>query len=168
MTIPVVPSGSVTVEVEPTFATKGGGTVAGTAGVTAFVTAIKTAFSNATSFVQYDFWSQPSPDDDPIFIYNAALGIVGTNGTANTSLSQAVYTYRTVGGGLYRLYLLESVGTLNTVTVPPYGSFSATIDTYVRGGTSFIVGRDGSYLSSPVRRLFKTNDALRKKFLLFE
>jgi len=131
-----------------------------------FITAMRPAFPPSDTFVSAELWTMASPTADPIFREAQALGTLGTGSGTDLANGQASMTYRSSTGGLYRLILLEGLFPVNLKDAPPFVAPFLAIDTYVRATTSVIFARDGGNLIAAIRLLTKTNDTLRKKFLL--
>lgn len=164
MTVPVKP---VNVGGVWFFQDKQGNTTAQlSAAATAYVTLIKPFMNTGSTFVDVEFWSMATPTSDPIFQETVVLGIAGTSASATIAREQFSGAFRTVGGGLWRLYLMEAIVQIDQVTNPPYNATYATLVNGLIGGQSYVAGRDGTFLSSCVRFVAKENDALRKKYLL--
>lgn len=139
--------------------------VFGTA-VTAFVNLIKGFYNTATDFTSAELWSKPTPADNPLFIEAVTLALNGTSGTVPVVDGQAVLTHRTTGGGLHRLYLMESTFPANTRELNPFASGALnSLSAFMRGVNGWVKGRDGGQLTAPIAFTTKTNDALRKRRL---
>lgn len=149
------------------FQDKQGNTVSGlVAAATAYVTLLKPFMHTSSTFVDVELWTMTTPTADPIFQDVQPLGIAGTGATATIPREQFVGTFRTQGGSLWRLYLMEAIVQTDQVINPPYNATYATLVNGLTGNNSYVAGRDGSFLNSCVRFVSKENDALRKKFLL--
>lgn len=134
--------------------------------VDALIAIIKGFFNTGAEFVSAELWSKPTPADNPLFIESYAIGVVGTSPTATQTDGQAVLTHRTTGGGLHRLYLMESSFVANTRETAPFVSGALnTLSQYMRGNAGWITGRDNARLSAPIAFTTKVNDALRKRRL---
>lgn len=168
MTLPCVPYGTVTPGVEPQFTINNDGSLDMEDAVGAFVEAIDHLFHTGTSFGEATFWSQPTPDDDPLWIYSYTEGAAGASGTANVALSECVMSFRTNLGGLLKLYLMEGWVPVNTRDVPPWAAGFLSVFTYMSGSTGWVRGRDNGKVVGYINVTAKTNDALRKKFVLDE
>jgi hypothetical protein len=112
-------------------------------------------------------WTMASEDAEPVFQEEHNIAVAGTAGGAGVAYGQVVFTMRTTLGGLARVYIMEGVNAVNAKLYPPFGAGPVkSISDFIKGDTSFFVGRDGAFLSSVVSYTSKTNDALRKKYLL--
>lgn len=167
-TIPVEPVGTVTIGNEPNFLDKSGATVAMHTFVDAYVAAVKTLVSAAVTFVDAEFWSQPTPADNPVWIYTHPLTVVGTNATASVTDRQISISYRTSQGGLAFFYLLDvsgAIGADSRQNFPTAQSIVNTFNTFMVSNANCWRGRDLGKLIAPVWFTTKNNDALRKKSL---
>lgn len=163
----VVPVKPVNVGGSWFFQDKQGNTVVGlVAAATAFINPLKPFMHTSSTFVDVELWTMSSPTADPVFQDVQPLGIAGTAATATIPREQFVGTFRTQGGSLWRLYLMEAVVQIDQVTNPPYNANYAALVTALTGLSSYVAGRDGTFLNSCVRFVAKENDALRKKYLL--
>lgn len=136
-----------------------------------YVDAILPLFNTTTNFSMAEYWWYPTTDSDPIFIYAYEVGVAGISATATFPYSQAVMTLRTKLGGLLKLYFMEvAVSSVNVRDPFPFAGviYPAIYTHLTTPGASgrCIVGRDGGYVVSGINVNTKTNDALRKKYLL--
>jgi hypothetical protein len=148
---------------------KGGGTATDWAlAVSNFVEGQLDLFLHTSdTFGSAELWTMSSPTADPINVSVTDLSNTGASTGAVLALGMMNMTWRTQAGGIYRLVVMEPAGlALNDEQFPPYTAQLLDMDTFLRGTTSFVHGRDGGFLSAPIRYLTKTNDALRKKYLL--
>lgn len=170
-TLPVIPALTPVVDEPPTFLTKGGGSVGMSAAIDGFMAVFKPLFFSDVDFASAEFWSQPTPTDDPIWIYNYPIALSGTGTGSSAIAGQGTLTLRTSGGGIAKLMAMECITSLLTVPVSsfpfPVGSI-ATLAAYMTHLTNaWIVGRDGYFPAVPIKFTTKTNDALRRKIYLF-
>lgn len=168
-TIPVSVAGDPTVGEEPEFTPNVGAPILMSAFIDEYIAILQPLFGADTSFSSAEYWNQPEPEDDPTWYFTYPIGEVGTSGTASVDLLQAVMTFRTALGGIYRNYLMEISGSVpvNLHTSFPFsaGPF-ADLAEYLTGDTSCVLGRDNAALIVPIAFTTKYNDALRKKRLL--
>lgn len=134
--------------------------------MTTLVTAMKPLFPAAATFQYWELWVKPTPDADPVFKQTADLSIVGTNGAGAVPYGQVIYSYRTRAGGNGKVQFQESSLAANFALKPPYASPHTAVVTYLLGTGNIYAGRDGSFIASVPKVNTKTNDKLRKKFLL--
>lgn len=132
-----------------------------------FVALLAPFFKTTDSFILAELWGMATPESDPIFYTAYELGVAGTSANPNVANSQAVMTFRTAAGGILKLYLMEGVNGANGKDDYPFAAAAnQNLGAYMIGGTNIIRGRDGAFPISPLRYVSKTNDALRKKYLL--
>jgi hypothetical protein len=120
------------------------------------------------SITTASIWSQPTPEDDPVWVYETTLAINGTNATAVTPHMQRLFTWRTSLGGLMKTVMMDVPGTVNVRGTPPYGGINATFATFFLGDANFVIGRDGGKPVAAIKYYTKTNDALRRKYIVDE
>lgn len=168
-TLPVIPSGFLIPSVEPSFVPNGGGTVLMGTAVDAWIDLVLPFFGSGTDFISAEFWSKPTPESDPVWIYTHPIGESGSAGTAGVQMLQHVTTYRTAAGGLFKQYFMEVSGIITPNTRDPYpftsGGISDLLADYLIGTSGWIYGRDGGKIVLPLYATAKTNDALRKRRL---
>lgn len=136
-------------------------------GVDAYVTVLKTWFPAASAVNSAELWTMADPTADPIYRATMYIGVAGTNATAALLYAQNTMTFRTDAGGIYKSVVLEmSATSVNTEVYPPFSGIQLAMSNFLTGVDSFVFGRDGGRIIAPIRSLAKTNDALRKKYLL--
>lgn len=166
MTIPIIPTGTLTPGVVPNVMTYGGTPLGFAGALTALMTVMQPFFGGGTEFGNAEYWSQPTPEDDPLWIYTVGLGLPGTGVTAGAQMLQQTITYRTSNGGLYRQFFMEPTGSIlpNSRNPYPFGAGAQTnMANYLMGATSWIYGRDGGKIIVPLFATGKFNDSLRKR-----
>jgi hypothetical protein len=138
-----------------------------TAEVDAWVIRFK-AFLNTADEVQVaHLWTVDEGTNEATFQEEYNIAAAGTSASAAVANGQAVFTMRTTLGGLARIYVMEGYQLPNVKAYPPFAAgVIKNLTDYAKANGSFLVGRDGAFLSSVVSSVSKTNDALRKKFLL--
>jgi hypothetical protein len=163
--IPVSPSGSGgSIQLTQ----KNGSLVDWDTAMISYVALARAIFHTADTFDSAEIFTQADCDSAPVFQDNMTFsGINGTQTPADVPWSQDVMTFRTVGGGRAKLQFMETVYAVDLHVPIPGGSGSETdaIAAFATGSTSFITGRDNTYLAAPLNQTTKTNDQLRKKFL---
>lgn len=169
MTLPVnVLSGYVVGE-EPSLHPKVGSPVLFSTCVDDFVTLLKPLFGTDTSFSTAEYWAKPDDEDDPFWVYTHSVGEVGTGAAASADMLQAVMSFRTYLGGIFRLYLMEISGDVpvNFRTSWPFGAGAyLNLANYLIGDDGWVIGMDNGSLVVPMNFTTKFNDALRKKRML--
>jgi hypothetical protein len=113
-----------------------------------------------------ELWTMASPTADPIYQDSVTLTLAGTNATVATPYLQRSVTYRSQTGGLYRFILMETSEGRDLEAYPPFSGIDLATANYLVSGPSVVCARDGGFLVVPIRLLTKTNDQLRKKYLL--
>lgn len=169
-TIPVQPSGTPTVGVEPNVVPASGGPIALSQFMTDYMAVFRPIFGNQTAVDVAEFWYQPTASADPIWIYDHPIALAGSSATQSVALQQLVVTFRTALGGIFRWYGMEPSGAISNNVRVPGASLTGTVlalSNYLKGGTSCFLARDNAKLVSPIFMSTKTNDALRKRRLLF-
>lgn len=134
--------------------------------VAAYAAILKLSLPTTANIDYAEFWRVASPLADPVYEEAVDLNVAGTNVVAVQPLAQVVYTFRTVGGGLYRWYVMEGAQGATTNNKPPFGGTTQTVSNLLIAADSYVAGRDGTYLGSLARALGKINDALRKKYFV--
>lgn len=166
-TYPIIPSGAMTVGNVPNFITNDDNDDTATSLTNAWVDLFKVVFNSGFTFTRSDIYSQPNPEDDPLFIISIAHGDVGTSLSPTVALGQLSIHCRTELGGIARLNLMESVIAVNTQDSFPFANASLdALADYALSNVGWIRGRDGGKFSTVTRYTSKTNDALRKKYFL--
>jgi len=132
-----------------------------------FVTMLLPFFKTTDSFILAELWGMATVDSDPVFYTAAILGLSGSSASANVPNSQAVMTLRTHLGGIIKITMMEGINAVNSRDDYPFAAVSnQNLGGYLISGPNIIRGRDGGKIISPLRYITKTNDALRKKYLL--
>jgi hypothetical protein len=165
MTIPTKPSGAPVVGSEPSYLRHDGDPELFSEGISDYVDLIKLTYSSAFSFTHAEWWSKPTKDDDPLFIYDVSLGIAGSDAGAVVVAEQCVITFRTSLGGLYRNYMMENMAAVNLAAYPPFSTNYANIANFIMSDASFFYGRDNGKPTSVISLKTKTNDALRRQLI---
>lgn len=153
---------------EPIFQTRDLSVIGMNAAIDAYIAIIDNLFTDTGSFVIAENWAYPSVDSDPIFTYVYEIGQPGVSGTAPLTNGQLVVSFRTALGGFLKLYFMEQLGGLASKDEYPFANATvdALADYLINPALGWVVGRDGSHPISGLRALTKTNNALRKKYVL--
>jgi hypothetical protein len=150
----------------PDLVTKNGSTITLAAAVTELLAVVRPFFHTSIDFIAAEAWFTPTLSSDPIWVYTHAIGLAGLSATAVTFMSQTVLSFRTLLGGIAKIYFMEASVSINTRASFPFGAGPTTnLANYATGGTSIWRGRDDSVLVVPMWQTTKTNDAIRKKRL---
>lgn len=139
-----------------------------TAGIDAFVAVLRPLIHSSSSINRAELWTLAAPGADPIYQDTHEIELAGTSATVPQPNSQLVVSFRTTTGGLLRVYVMEGSNTVNQELFPPVwgNTIIANFVNYIASNTGYLKGRDGGQPKVGIRLLTKTNDALRKKYLL--
>lgn len=136
--------------------------------MSSMVTQIGKMFGTGAEFQSFEYWSKPTPESDPVFLHLDPVTVQPTLTGTNIPFGQAVMTFRTLEGGIFKMYFMEGKTPNTTRDLAPYatGTPARDISNYVTGLSSPVVGRDTSPPIAAISYTGKTNDHLRKKYLL--
>lgn len=139
--------------------------------IDAYVAIARSFWTNTVNLVYAEAWKMDTPDSDPQFIYSYEIGVLGDDAGSTVSMMQVVMTYRTALGGIFKEYFMDACNNWAVNIKDPYPYTAATVekeisDYLVSAAGSWIVGRDGGRIISPINLTTKTNDALRKDRVL--
>lgn len=137
--------------------------------VTSFVALLAPLYDGASDFVEYILWEYTPGTFDRDYISGNSLGTAGSNVGSYAPAKYRKFSFRTAGGGIAYVTLLESIVDGNTQQSYPYTSpASNAIADFVTGtGTNsgWILGRDNTYPVSSLRLSDGQNEAVfRKRF----
>lgn len=128
---------------------------------------LKGFISTTGDITRADLYTMSAPDAEPLFVDTEDISLAGTGTPAPLAYGQLTIAFRSANGGTYRLQIMEpSATSANVEQFPPFTGGNLALTNWMTGSTSFIVARDGGFLVAPIRMLSKTNDHLRKKYLL--
>jgi len=165
-TIPTKFFGTPVPGVAPNLTLHNGGSNTFTSFMAGYIAAWKVFFDTITTFDYADVWSQPTPEDDPVWIFTYASGAIGTSVTDFNVASELVMTFRTDQGGILRTYAMEQAEPSNVfVSYASMGSAAKAYADLVMAATSAAYGRDGGAPVACLGYKTKTNDVLRRKIL---
>lgn len=171
-TFGVIPSGAISVGVEPDFVQTNGVAVAAQAGVDAYQAVLRPLYHTSVTFIEWEFWSQPEPEDDPLWVFGADFtNPLGTSTNASLLAHQTVATYRTFYGSYGRIDLLESsVSAVSNAAFYVKGAWRSGapaalngLRTYLLGTTNIVHGRDNGWPVGTINYSYGVNDALKKR-----
>lgn len=145
--------------------TKGGNSVQLAIAVPAFVNLLKKLWSSDCSFVDYTFWRYDVGTYDRNFIATGSLGIDGDDPGSNTVAHQQTLTFRTVGGGIMKLVLLESIFSTNLKQSLPASTSPDTVAVrdFILSDGNWVIARDNTYPVAALRLLGGQNEKLFRK-----
>lgn len=111
--------------------------------VEGFIDAIAPQMSNATDFTTVELWKYPPEGFDAVFYGVYASGVSGTNVNPAQAAHYDIFTFRTLGGGIMRLTLLESTNSANNVqSFPTASTVANALFNYITNLSRPWVGRD--------------------------
>lgn len=115
-----------------------------------------------------EFFQLATPTSDPVFIYAIDIGHAGASISSTVAFSQRTTSFRTSMGGYYKNVVLDQTSPVNQEDPYPFGAgAAANLAAYLMNpATNWIRGRDGGRIISGINSITKTNDALRRKYLL--
>lgn len=164
MTIPVKYSGTPTPGTEPDLVLKDASTAAASAAIGSFIDVVRDFFNTSVHFGLAEAHTVNATTGEDQFIFAWNLGVLGTSPTATHATGEAVATFKTSVGSLYRLYMMESILTPNARALPPYSDPTIqALSDFVVGNSSPVYGRQNAYPFVPVSFITKNNDKLRKQ-----
>jgi len=164
MTIPIKFDGTPTPGTNPDLLTKGATTVDAETGIGNFVEVLRPFFNADTHFGLCEIHKVNATTGEDTFIYAFDVGLVGSASGENVPTAQAVITFKTTGGGLYRLYMMEGNQGVNVKLYPPFSAgLLDDLSDFVVGAGSIVYGRDNTYPFTPIAFITKINDKLRKQ-----
>lgn len=152
----------------PTIKQKDNTVISVVTGMNSLINILKVLVAATTTFTDFDVWSKPNPEDDPVWKYNGSLNVVGTGAGSAVANSQLLASYRSGAGGVGKVMVMEGNQAVNQVFKPPSYTNSANsgLAAYLIGTGSIIYARDNAFPVAVPRMFTKTNDALRKKTVL--
>lgn len=133
----------------------------------AWIGLLKPAFNTAAQFGNVELWAYPTINDDPRFITSFSANTAGTSGTATVPYSQSTWSFRSTNGGILKVVLLDTVFPVNVRDDAPITTVGATgVVSGITLPSYPFLARDGGRGFTPIRLLTKTNDVLRKRYML--
>lgn len=167
MTIPTKFSGTPVPGEAPNLLAHNASSVGFSSALDNLSTYIKPFLASANGAVDYaEVWSQPAPEDDPVWIYTYQINDDGTSAGATVTANQSVWTFRSANGGVFRLYLMETALAVNIAL--PYSQFESDkkdLADYITSSLSWIYARDNGAPITCLGYKSKFNDVLRRKYL---
>lgn len=143
---------------------KGGGTASLTTSVNVLVTLFQPLFDTTSDFVSFDFWKYAPSSYDRVWYSGGLIGLSGTNAGTYAPAKYRKFSFRTVGGGVAYITLLESIVDGNLQESYPFVSpASNAIADYAVSATSWLSARDNSYFAVPLRLSDGQNEVLFRK-----
>lgn len=166
-TLPVQPQLPVSVGSEPTFVDNNGDDILMSDAIDAYILLAKELFNTSCTFIMAEYWNKPTPESDPIWVYTYTIGVTGNRVGTAIEAGQITHSFRTEGGGIFKLVYLETPFVATYVDLYPFADADVTdLTDYLCSGVAWIHGRDGEKPAIPIKGVGKINDALRRKYIL--
>lgn len=166
-TLPVNPLTVYAAGANPEFHTNGGDPIGFQAAIDAYAAELVGFFSTGTTLLLAEYWQKPTENDDPLFIKSVVPSpAVGTGGSA-VSAGQVTISFRSELGGIFKFTLMESEVAATALDTYPFSAGDAAdMAAYLTGDDGWVWARDGGVLISAIKLVGKTNDKLRRKYIL--
>lgn len=167
-TLPVIWDGVPSVGVQPSVIQNNTLPALASVAVDEYCDAIRVIFHSTATWTGFECWKK-EVGGDPVFVYGDDLALAGTSATVPNTDAQATLVFRTSLGNLMKIYLMEH-SAADDARIPLKSTAPApwnTMFSYFTGALGFVVGRDGGRAIAGTFVTTKTNDALRKRRLLF-
>lgn len=137
--------------------------------VTDWVLLLKPCFHTTDTIDTAEMWTQATSTSVPVLQDTTNIGVNGTSASAAIEWTQVTMSFRTANGSRALLKLLETPFANDTKwPAPLYSGITQFQDilSYLTGSSACVISRGGAYITSGIRAVSKTNDTLRKKFLV--
>ena len=132
----------------------------------AYFELVQPLYNTSTDFSRFEYWHQPEPSDNPIFITALDISDNGTSSSSNVADAMLTITARTRLGGVAKLVFMESIFSKEYFDPAPIANASiVALMNYVTGVETPVIARDNSRIFFPLKGIGKASDALRKKRL---
>lgn len=137
-----------------------GGSVSLSAGVNALWAIFRPRITPTTLASGFSFWQIPTDGGDPLFITAGDLTTPnGSSVNAFRANAEEIWTFRSAGGGIAKLCVMDAANPSNARTpIPP----SDPIAAYMTGATSWVIARDDGFLIAPINVSVGENERLFK------
>lgn len=112
---------------------------------------MKKHLNTASTILVAELWEYTPGTFDAVFRSTKNIAVAGTSGTVTRDGSQAIWTYRTQNGGIFKFDLRGQINAVGAKIALPGTGDVASMNTYLLAGTTPWLARDGSY---PVAGLF--------------
>jgi hypothetical protein len=131
-----------------------------------WITAVVPMYSNGAgnTWDYAELWKYEAESYDASFISTYPIAAAGTSVTVIRQCSQAIVTFRTMAGGIFKLSFMETVVAEGAKDTLPFSN--ATLDAIadaVVAGTFPWYGKDNSYPFACIAAYNGTNEAIFKK-----
>lgn len=147
----------------PSLLTSNGDTKTFTAAINEYVEALLGSYDENTSFGLAEIYSVDPETGIKTFVYATDLGQVGESTDPQVPFVQGEFVFRTVAGGILKVFTMEGVYAANArnVGAVPVGPRQDVVD-YILGDTNVFYGRRDAYPLAFISFTSKVNDRLRK------
>lgn len=132
--------------------------------VAAWALLIAGTFHTSASIDSFNFWQYAPLTTNRTFITSGLLGQAGLSTSSNNGLHQATGTFRTIGGNIMKVVLLETIQTFQSRV--PYATASNSlkaISDFVVSGSNWVLARGDTFPISPLNWVGGQNEALFKR-----
>lgn len=164
---PVNYDGTPTPGTEPTVTLKDATTEGLVTAFAAFMVLYKVMFDSDVLFGLAEAYAVDAETEERTFLYGWNVGIAGTSAGSITRDNMVTLTFKTVGGGVLKVVMMETNLTTGLTYRPPFAVDSPWEDlaSFIVSGESFLIGRDNTYPFAPISLKSKESDALRARHL---
>ena len=143
----------------------GGSTAALHTTTLAVINVVEDLFNSTDATFDYaELWKYEAGTFNANFVSSYTIGSAGTSASATVPCSESIFTFRSTEGGIWKLVLLDTVGTPNIPAA--YADLNAInkaiVDYFFDSSTSPVKARDGGYPFSFIRLYPGQNEALFK------
>jgi hypothetical protein len=132
--------------------------------MSAFMDAFIPSFGVGTTFGLAELYKVDADDGERHFVYAFDTNLDGTSGDPQIPQVEGIWIFKTVGGGLAKIYAMEGVYTTDVRNVGnvPAGPRQDLVD-YITSVENVVYGRDNTYPLAFMSFTSKTNDRLRRR-----
>lgn len=160
----VYPPGTPWAEIE--VSNQVGGSTPAQTFINAYLVLVGELYNTAVNFVSVELWSIPEGTFDATFISSNSIGDPGASVAPSVAAQQCIFTFRTLAGGIMKLYFMETV--ISSQLKLSYPTDTASIDAifaFVIASEQPFVGRDNTRPIAPLNFSPGQNEAVwRRRF----
>lgn len=131
-----------------------------------YIDLIKPLYKSDTNFVRAELWQYGGSSLDASYKASYPLGVAGDSANSTVPAQQVTVTFRTLGGYILRLQLMESV--VGGDTKDPYPFVNVAVKAladYVISDQNFVKARDNTFPIVALNASYGANEKLwRKRF----
>ena len=130
-----------------------------------FITLLRPLFSTAATFIRTELWKYAPGTNNAQFYSTLASGLAGTGVSGGQAAVQQIYVFRTLGGGSFRITLVEGTRTSGTffLYTDLDANEKALVDAIV-ATTNWAIGRDNTFPFGFIRMYPGQNERLFKDY----